>query len=418
MDRTRRTSIARWAVPATVMMLAAAAWIGYRTDGNPRLEKADANIVSQHPATASDPARPGLLPQAEMAAGAIRLSPFDGEPARARMTHRSDSPTTSSPTMSHTAERFFVSSATPGKAQPTAGFEAFQNGPALGPALNPSTSTPNVAESTRTDVGQYETEALSPAMSPAMSPAQTAIHPNASPFPSFGQENNFGADNSREPEATVQSTPFEPGARSSQLEQIARQADSHTRRGFELASLKAHHSARAEFIRALRVVAQGLDGEYSTQVHSRALSAGLAALDEADDFVPVGAGLEGDLDLKAIITGHVTPELKLADHRALTPLRAVQAYMEYAREQLAIASGNEVAGSMALHALGKLHRSLAEQQSTSRPTVATKALVYLQASIQVCPENHLAFNDLGVLLTHGSRYGEAAAAFERSLAIR
>jgi tetratricopeptide (TPR) repeat protein len=196
---------------------------------------------------------------------------------------------------------------------------------------------------------------------------------------------------------------------------MAKEADRHTRRGFDLAGRKAYHSARAEFIRALRIVAQGLDVEHKTRVHSLALSTGLTALDEAGDFVPKGSALEGDLDLRAIIRGHKTRCLKLVDHRCLTSLQAVQMYVDYARAQFAIASGSEVAGSIALHALGKLHRTTADAQGENQPIAATKALACFQASIQVCPQNYLAFNDLGVLLAHGGRHADARMAFERSL---
>ena len=100
--------------------------------------------------------------------------------------------------------------------------------------------------------------------------------------------------------------------RSIQLERIARQADRQIRHGYELAGRGAHFAARAEFIRALWLVAQGLDAEHQTVVHSQALSAGLAAIKEADDFIPDGSRLEANLDIAAIIRGHRTPVLKNA----------------------------------------------------------------------------------------------------------
>ncbi|MBN2215967.1 MAG: hypothetical protein JW719_01190 [Pirellulales bacterium] len=216
--------------------------------------------------------------------------------------------------------------------------------------------------------------------------------------------------------STPWATPYRPGERSAQLERTAAQADEHTRRGFDLASRKAYHSARAEFIRALRVVAQGLDAEHGSRVHGDALAAGLKALDEAEDFVPIGSGLEGSLDLGEIVGGHDTPVLKLVDCQRLTPLEAVGRYVDFAREQLAVAAGGEVAGSMALHALGKLQWSLADRQVASRPIDDTKALAYFQAAVEVCPENYLTLNDLGVLLARGGRFVEARRALERSFA--
>ena len=55
--------------------------------------------------------------------------------------------------------------------------------------------------------------------------------------------------------------------RSEQLEAIARQADRHVRHGFDLAGKGAYFAARAEFVAALRLLAQGLDAEYQTKAH-------------------------------------------------------------------------------------------------------------------------------------------------------
>ncbi|HLA85401.1 MAG TPA: hypothetical protein VJL29_11455 [Thermoguttaceae bacterium] len=236
-------------------------------------------------------------------------------------------------------------------------------------------------------------------------PAAATSEPSA--FSAFSQETA----------ATPWATRYEAGARSSQLEQMARQADFHTRRGFDLAGRKAYHSARSEFVQALRVIAQGLDVEHASQVHSQALAAGLTALDEVDDFVPVGSGLEGNLNLAEIIAGHETTVLKLADQGRLAPLECVERYMDYARERLADAAGGEVAGSMALQALGKLHWTLAERQESGRAIDDTKAVALFEAAAQVCPENYLVLNDLGVLLARGGRTADARAALERSAAL-
>ena len=98
--------------------------------------------------------------------------------------------------------------------------------------------------------------------------------------------------------------------RSEQLEQVAQQADRKTRHGCDLAGRGARLAARAEFIGALRLMAEGLDTEQKTDAHSRALAAALCALEEAEDFLPGGSRLEADMDLSGIIAGHATPVLK------------------------------------------------------------------------------------------------------------
>ena len=217
-----------------------------------------------------------------------------------------------------------------------------------------------------------------------------------------------------------------------QLEQVAQQADRQTRHGFELAGRGAYFAARSEFIGALRLVAEGLDSEgkatasanvssasgqtAATNVHCRALAAALTAMKEAEDFLPGGSRLEADLDLPAIVAAHATPVLK--DNAAkMTPLTALRCYLTFAQEQFAAAAGREVAGSMALHALGKLHAALAQKKGTPIVAPESKAMVFYQAALLVYPKNYMAANDLGVLLAQCGRYGDARAMLQRSVAL-
>lgn len=204
--------------------------------------------------------------------------------------------------------------------------------------------------------------------------------------------------------------------RSEHLERIAQEADAHTRRGFELAGRGALFSARAEFITALRLVAQGLDAEYRTSLHSEALVGGLAALKEAGDFVLSGSALETQLDKEGIIGGHRTPVLKNADLEAMTTLEILQCYFTYAQEQLGLAVGPEMAGSMALRALGRLHTQLADERVNPVRAARPKAMTYYQAALLANPANYMASNDLGVLLATSGRYADARSVLEHSLA--
>ncbi len=211
--------------------------------------------------------------------------------------------------------------------------------------------------------------------------------------------------------------PAGPAPRSRHLELIAREADAHTRRGFELAGLRAYFSARAEFVKALRRVSQGLDTERQTRTHSRALAAGWTALKEADDFLPQGSRLEAELDLPGIIRAHRTPVLKHARDESLAPLTGLQCYLTYAQEQLATAVGEEVAGSMALHGLGNLYRRLAAKGRSTNSAATSKAMVFYQAALLAAPGNYMASNELGVLLARAGRYHEARSALEHSVSI-
>jgi tetratricopeptide (TPR) repeat protein len=205
--------------------------------------------------------------------------------------------------------------------------------------------------------------------------------------------------------------------RSEQMENIARQADQQIRHGFELAGKGAYFAARAEFIAALRLLSQGLDADSLTKQHSRALALALRAIKEADDFIPNGSTTEADLSVRSIVGNHETPALKRSDLSGLTPMMALKCYLTFAQEQLAEAAGGEIAGSMALHALGKLHATLAKNKIGSVRAAEPKAMVFFQAALLVHGRNYMAANDLGVLLARCGNYADACAMLNYSLSL-
>jgi hypothetical protein len=206
------------------------------------------------------------------------------------------------------------------------------------------------------------------------------------------------------------------GDRSEQMEQIARQADRQTRHGFDLAGRGACFAARLEFLSALKLVAEGLDTEQKTGVHGRALTAALTAMKEADDFLPGGSRLETDVDLLGIIANHSTPVLR-AETGNVTSMTALKCYFTFAQEQFTAAAGHEVAASMALHGLGKLHDAVARKKSGSLPAAEPKAMVFFQAAMLVYPKNFMAANDLGVLLARCGNYAGARMMLEHSVSL-
>jgi tetratricopeptide (TPR) repeat protein len=72
---------------------------------------------------------------------------------------------------------------------------------------------------------------------------------------------------------------------------------------------------------------------------------------------------------------------------------------------------------MALYGLGKLHKSLADVSNCPVPAAKAKAMAFYQAALLAAPGNHLASNDLGVLLAQEGRYDEARLALEHSAAL-
>ncbi len=206
--------------------------------------------------------------------------------------------------------------------------------------------------------------------------------------------------------------------RSLQLERIARQAELHIRRAFDLAGRGAYFSARSEFLTALELLAQGLDQQYQTQRHRRALAQAFAALEEAEDFLPPSIGGGTIRDVAMIVVAHQTPVLQGHSLERLTPMEALERYFTYAQEQLALAVGQEAAGSMALHGLGKLYAAMGEHPSLGLKAAHSKAMVFYQAALLVDPANYMAANDLGVLLARSGWYEEARAALTYSLRIQ
>lgn len=211
--------------------------------------------------------------------------------------------------------------------------------------------------------------------------------------------------------------PVESGSeRSEQLEQIARQVDRQTRHGFDLAGRGAYFAARAEFVGALKLLAEGLDTDEKTDSHGRALAAASTAIREAEDFLPNGAAGEANADLRQTIAIHTTPVLK-DETGNITAVTALKCYFTFAQEQYAAAVGKEVAGSMALHALGKLHNALAQKKSGLVRGAESKAMVYYQAALLAYPQNFMAANDLGVLLAQNGNYADARTVLEHSLSL-
>ncbi len=184
-------------------------------------------------------------------------------------------------------------------------------------------------------------------------------------------------------------------------------------RGYNLAQHGAFFAARTEFIQVLRRVAQAKDAGSSTDDHARALAAGLRALDEADDFVPQGVQLEAELDVRKVASSHRTPVLRDYPEEVL-PQEAVVLYHSYAQQELSIAARGEQAGSMALYGLGKVNARLAERRDDD-VQLTRGAMTMYSAALNACPDNHMAANELGVLLCRTGHAAEAVGRFTRAI---
>ena len=190
------------------------------------------------------------------------------------------------------------------------------------------------------------------------------------------------------------------------------QAQHAVQLGFELIQRRAHYSARARFIQALRVVSRSLDDQTFTTRHTSALRKALAAYEEAVDFYPTSAKPDEDVNLYMILGGHKTPVLAKADATRLTPRQCVREYMAYAEQEFTLALGNDGFASQALYGLGRLEASQ-ETASTSAPQVrANRSLMLYQTAMLIDQRNYAAANELGVLLARYGKYDNAIAALQ------
>jgi len=201
--------------------------------------------------------------------------------------------------------------------------------------------------------------------------------------------------------------------------EVARLMTTDVQQAFALGRHGALHAARARFIGVMRKVALAKDAQQSTDAHATALAAGLRALEEAEDFVPRGGALDADLDVRTQAASHATPLYHSAAAGDATPRwtpphEAIARYHRYAQHKLARAVGQNQAGSMALHGLGKTYARLAEIEE--KPLAKRSSLTMYRAAVEAHRGNYLAANELGVGLAKAGRYQAARQALEQAVA--
>jgi polysaccharide export outer membrane protein len=204
---------------------------------------------------------------------------------------------------------------------------------------------------------------------------------------------------------------------SATIRSVALEAGHLTDDGLKLASKGAVFSARAKLIGALELIADARDAKHQTQFHSRALTAGLVALREADDFSRPDGSTAAGCDPVALSAGHSTPLIKTAKPNAVTRLQALQLYYSYATCQLSAAVGGVPEGSMALYYLGRLQPYLGESIDRTAVLAEPKAMALQQAAVLTDPQNFRAANELGVLLVHCGQLEPARKALAYSASI-
>jgi polysaccharide biosynthesis/export protein len=201
------------------------------------------------------------------------------------------------------------------------------------------------------------------------------------------------------------------------LRGVVLQSSQLTKDGVKLATKGATYSARGKFLAALQLIADALDAQHNTQFHSRALSAGAAALREADDFGHADSMPGGEADPATLAASHVTPILKQGRPQTITRLQALQLYYSYATTQFAAAVGGIPEASNSIYYLGRLQPFLGGSVDRNAVLGEPKALALEQAALSVDPRNFRAANELGVLLARCGQLEPARKALLYSASI-
>jgi tetratricopeptide (TPR) repeat protein len=187
---------------------------------------------------------------------------------------------------------------------------------------------------------------------------------------------------------------------------VCKRAEAKIRRGYALMQRRATFAARSEFVEVLHLIAEAKDQKYGSPRRTVALANGLRAIDEAADFAPRAAAA-ARASVPLIVSAHRTPVGQETEARDLMPAQLADRYFQYAQLQLGAAVAGEPAGSMALHALGKLHTHLARTEPDNHPQAERAAFALQQAAILARDDNYLAAHELGVLLAESGHYNEA-----------
>lgn len=197
-------------------------------------------------------------------------------------------------------------------------------------------------------------------------------------------------------------------------EQVRRLA----RRAAGLAERQALFAAKKEFEQALRTAAQALDAPAGDDLHLRALTAAFTAFDEAEDFAPRQQTADDDLTVAELVHSHRTPILHGTDLRRTNSLTALQAYYQYAQQQLTIGVGGLPASAEALFGLGKVQTLLGGENSSTPQMHTARAIVFHQSALAIDRSHAQAANELGVLLARSGDWKEAKEVLLASLRVR
>jgi len=190
-------------------------------------------------------------------------------------------------------------------------------------------------------------------------------------------------------------------------------AKTKIRSAYAMANRGGYYAARQELIEVLRMISHAKDAQQAVRQRTEALAEGLRALEEAEDFSPRGIQLEADLAIEVLCASHRTPISKQIEFKEVLPYQMMNGYFRYAQLKLAAAVDGAPAGSMALHALGKLATQLGQVEPEKHRLAQRHAIAFQQAALLSHNENHLAAHELATLLADAGHFVEAEKLLRR-----
>ncbi|TWU56753.1 hypothetical protein Poly51_26700 [Rubripirellula tenax] len=176
----------------------------------------------------------------------------------------------------------------------------------------------------------------------------------------------------------------------------------------------ALHSARKYATESLRQTIDMQDIRDGGNRHARHLDLALSAIRESDDF----CGRFGHVDsesLQRMVSVHETDVLKEHDLSNVSAMRASEAYLSVAKDNLVAAAGDSSDACDAMVLLGILEKQLQDKNPTHAGAVA---ITLQHAASEIAPNSALARQELGVTFLEQGLVPQAAFALSQSIQLR
>ncbi|TWU57156.1 hypothetical protein [Rubripirellula reticaptiva] len=176
----------------------------------------------------------------------------------------------------------------------------------------------------------------------------------------------------------------------------------------------ATHSARKHATESLRMAVNMQDALEGSNHHAKHLDTALDAIRESNDF----SGRFGLVDtrvLERMVSVHETEVLKSRDLSSVSAMRATEAYLSIAKDNLVAATGSSNDACDALVMLGIIEKQLHDGNESHAGEVA---MTLQRAAIEIAPTSAVAHRELGITLLEQGLVPQAAWALTQSVQLR